>query len=331
MSQPPDYRQALTAGGYFPRADRSLIEITGKDRAAWLHNLVTNAVKTLSSGEGNYAFATNVKGRVVFDGNILILPDGIWFDLDARLLATAMRHFDRYVITEDVRLTDLSGATGRIGVFGPRVIELVSSLGFGNLAPMSQLQHVAGEIAGASVRMLRHDFTGLPGAEFIAVGEHRERGIERIAEAAAQAGLANVSADTVRVLRMEAGIPASVDDIDEDVVPPETLQVERGISYHKGCYLGQEVIERMRSHNILARKLVGLRVDGAADLGRNSPVQVAGQDVGRVTSCCHSPALGATLALGYIKSIHAKPGVAMQIATAGGSRAAEVVAVPVRR
>jgi len=347
-----EYRLARSSGAVLERDDRALLEISGRDRAAWLHNLVTNAVKTLSPGDGNYAFATNVRGRVIFDGNILVLEEAIWFDLDARLLASAMKHFDRYIITEDVRLTDLTPNSGRIAVIGPRAADLVQHLGFGNLTPMAQLQHVgaatspgpggdgitngrpastAGPTIAPSVRMFRHDFTGLPGAEFIVVGEGHRAAIDRIAAACAELKLARISAETARVLRMEAGIPASVEDLDEDVVPPETLQVERGISYHKGCYLGQEVIERMRSHNILARRLVGLRVEGDAAVARNAPITISHQLAGRVTSCCHSPALEATLALGYIKSVHAKPGVQVRVGGDGEGRAAEVIALPVRR
>src|SRR5262249_36866033 len=119
--------------------------------------------------------------------------------------------------------------------------------------------------------------------------------------------------------------------IDEDVVPPETGQIERGISYHKGCYLGQEVIERMRSHGILARKLVGFQVDGDETIMKNTVARAGDQDVGRVTSCCWSEALAGTLALGYVKTAHAKPGTKVSVITSSGERSAEIVSLPVSR
>src|SRR5215470_2088482 len=102
------YRIARESGGCYYRSDRALIEVTGRDRAAWLNNLVTNVVKTLQPGEGNYAFATNVKGRTVFDMNLLVLEDRMWLDIDRRWIETARKHLTKFTITEDVALADIT-------------------------------------------------------------------------------------------------------------------------------------------------------------------------------------------------------------------------------
>jgi folate-binding protein YgfZ len=296
-----------------------------------LNNLVTNVIKTLQPGEGNYAFATNVKGRVVFDVNMLVLDDRLWLDVDERMVKAAMAHLERYIITEDVRLEDISSVMRRVAVMGPKASELVSRLRLGNLAPMSQLQHVTGAIAGADVRMLRNDFTGLPTADFVLAGEGAVAASNEISRLAGELALPELYADVIEILRIEAGIPRSVDDIDDSIVPPETGQIERGISYHKGCYLGQEVIERMRSHGILARTLVGMRIDGDSPPPKGAAVKVAGQEVGRVTSCCWSETLQSLLALGYVKLAHSKAGTTASVVTEAGEHAATVVALPVSR
>ena len=324
------YRAALSTGGIVMRDDRALISVTGNDRAVWLHNLVTNTVKTLQPGDGNYAFAANIKGRVVFDANMLVLDDRIWLDLDRRWMPAAMEHLDRYVITEDVKLDDITSQSRRIAVLGPAAVTMVHQLGLGNLVPMPQLQNIAARIADTDARLIRNDFTGLPTAEFIAIGPQSDAVIIAIQSLAVEHELFAISPDTLNVLRIEAGIPASLDDIDEEVVPPETMQIERGISYHKGCYLGQEVIERMRSHNILARRLVGAKIDGDTVPSRNTTIKVAEQDVGRITSGCWSEALGCVLCLGYVKSAHAKPGVTITVDVADAPTNGEVVALPVR-
>jgi folate-binding protein YgfZ len=325
------YRLAAPLGGCVHRTDRALIEVTGADRAAWLNNLVTNIVKPLQPGEGNYAFATNVKGRVVFDMNMLVLAERIWLDVDARWLPAARAHLEKYVITEDVKLADISAAIGRVAVIGARAPEVVGQLGLGSLIPMAPLQHVGCEIAGAPGRMVRNDFMGLPTAEFILMGDGNRVAIETIGRIAGERGMVRLDPATVEVLRIEAGIPRSVDDIDEDVVPPETDQTEKGISYHKGCYLGQEVIERMRSHGILARRLVGVRIEGNALPPRDAAVRVAQETVGRVTSSCWSEALQSILALGYVKTAHAKPGTAVVVDCSQGNQAGNVVSLPVSR
>ncbi len=334
MPNSPDisrqYQAAVTSAGLYLRSDRGLIEVTGADRAAWLSNLVTNVIKTLQPGEGNYAFATNVKGRTVFDLNVLVLDDRLWLDVAGPWRATALKHFEKYIITEDVKLADRSAEFSRGAVMGPRAGDVVSALGFGNLGPMSQLQHLAGRVGGEDVRMVRHDFAGLVTAEFIVPGESADPVVASIAGAVSGLTCERLSDGAVEVLRIEAGIPASVVDIDEEVVPPETCQVERGISYHKGCYLGQEVIERMRSHGILARKLVGLRIEGQTPSPAGSIVKRDDKEVGRVTSACWSEALGGPLALGYLKSIHAQPDTQVTINEPSGSQSAIVAALPVR-
>jgi folate-binding protein YgfZ len=261
---------------------------------------------------------------------VLALEDRLWIDLDRRIVGTALGHLNRYLITEDAQPIDVSERFGRLAIIGPEAGAVVSGLGLGNLAPMAQLQHVQGEVDGAPVRLVRHDFCGLPAAELIVPSESVgavQASIGRIGGGA----VAEIGASTLEVLRVEAGRPASVEDIDEGVLPPETLQVERGISYHKGCYLGQEVIERMRSRGSLARQLVGIRLGGDAVPARGTVVQTDGKDVGRVTSGVWSEALGAVLVLGYVKTAYAAAGTAVAVVVGEDAVAGEVVPLPVGR
>lgn len=323
-----EYAAALAGAVVCSRAGRGLIDITGKDRSAWLHNLVTNEVKKLPPGEGNYAFAVNIKGRCIFDCNMLIDAERILLDVDSRWLDASIKHLTKYTITEDVTLKDVSAAFGRIAIMGPGAAAVVGRLCGANLTPMAQLQHVAVTIAGADVRLFRNDFAGLPCAELI-VPADAMHGVTAAIDAGGP--LPRIGNGAVLMLRIEAGIPASVDDIDDDVVPPETMQTERGISYHKGCYLGQEVIERMRSHGVLPRKLVGIRIEGDAIPPRDSAVDVDGALVGRVMSGAWSPALSATLALAYMKAARAQPGKPINVSGAAQAWPGEIVSLPVRR
>lgn len=323
-----EYMAATSGVGTHVRTECGLVEITGKDRAAWLHNLVTNMVKTLQPGEGNYAFAVNIKGRCIFDCNILVDAARILLDVDLRWIDAAIKHLTKYTITEDVSLKNVSASFGRLAIMGPGASAVVTRLCGANLTPMSQLQHVAVTISDTDVRLIRHDFAGVPTAELIVPIEAMDRVIAAIDAAGP---LPRLGDDAVRMMRIEAGIPASVDDIDADVVPPETLQIERGISYHKGCYLGQEVIERMRSHGVLPRKLVGIRLDGDTQPPRDAVVAVDGAPVGRVTSSAYSPVLMAGLALGYMKAAHAQPGKVVEVKSASQAWPGGVVALPIPR
>lgn len=310
--------------GLLRRTDRGLIEAVGPDRAAWLHNLVTNVIKTLGAGDGNYAFAVNIKGRVVFDLNMLVLdnpaqPDGrLWLDIDAGWTADALKHLNRYIITENVALADRSAHFARLALIGPRAAGVVERLGLGNLRAMASLQHVEVGSVDPAARMLRHDFCGVMAAEFVVPLSEEAAWQARLLDAGRDDGIQPVDVAAVDIVRIESGIPASRRDIDAEVVPPETGQIERGISYHKGCYLGQEVIERMRSHGVLPRKLVGLRLHCAEPPAPPLTLRREANEIGRVTSTCWSPLLNVVLALGYMKSAHIAAGVRLTAAVVDG-------------
>lgn len=297
--------------GLVDRSERGRAQVTGGDRLPWLSNLVTNAVKTLDEGSGAYTFAADVKGRTQFDANVLVLRDELWLDLDARHVEAALRHLDMRLITEDVQLKDVSDQDGRLGVSGPGAAELVSALGAGQLVALPQLGHVPLE---RGARLVRHDFAGGVGAELIIPRADAVTWWDRLAEL----GAVPVGSRAVQLARVRAGIPVWGAEIDERVLPPETNQIERGISYHKGCYLGQEVIERMRSRGVVARRLVALR--GALDAGGapfvemasdaavgnvvgdgGAELQLDGANVGRVTSLVVDPRDRVCYALGYAK------------------------------
>jgi folate-binding protein YgfZ len=324
------YRIATEAAGLVRRAERGLLRVAGRDRSGWLHNLVTNVVKTLQPGEGNYAFACNVKGRVLFDLNMLALEDALWLDIDRRWIDAARKHLTKYIITEDVALTDITDDYERLAVLGPAAHEVIGRMGFGNLVPMSQLQHAAFAWEGQTGRMVRHDFAGLPAAELLVTKAATDVLLSALLDAGRPSGLARVERQAVEILRIEAGIPASVSDINEEVVPPETGQIERGISYVKGCYLGQEIIERMRSHGVVARRLVGVRMEGDEAPPVPATLKVGGAEAGTLTSACWSPAAEAVLGLGYCKTAHATPDSEVAIETPAGPREGRIVRLPVR-
>lgn len=323
-------RAARERGGLLMRADRAVIEITGRDRAAWLHNLVTNTVKTLSPGEGNYTFATNVKGRCVFDAGILALEDRIWLDLDRRWLDAAHKHLGRYIITEDVTLTRREDAV-RFAAIGPAAAPFAARLGCGNLSTMAQWQHAAATVCGAAGRVVRNDFPGLPAADVYLMGATENEAAGAARALATELGIVEITREAAAILRIEACIPESIEDIDDTVVPPETGRIEQGISYHKGCYLGQEVIERMRAHNVLARKLVGVAVEADSPPPRGAVIAREGTEIGSVTSACWSETLAAPLALGYVKSAYASPGTAIIVRSAAGEAKAQVISLPVEK
>jgi folate-binding protein YgfZ len=296
--------------------ERGLIAVIGRDRASWLHNLVTNTVKTLQPGEGNYVFATNARGRILFDGNVLILPDAIWVDIDRAVLPKALSHFQRYHIVEDIRLVDRTADFCRMSLLGPRAAEALAGLGATQGAAMAALGSTTVPLPGAdaSARMLvvRNDRVGLPGFDLFAEPRHAD-GLRRYLLGPPGPAAGRIGRTALEMLRIEAGIPAWGQDIDEETLPAETAQLDRAVSFVKGCYLGQEVVERMRSRGSLARRLVGLAFSGAGEPEAGDLLLLHGQPVGRLTSWCRSPRRAAITGLGYVKAAAAEPGTSLSV------------------
>ncbi len=291
-----EYGALRTSAGLLDRSDRGLAVVRGVDRRDWLHNLVSNAVKTLEPGGGCYAFALDVRGRVLFDLNILADTDLLRLDLDIAALPAALQHLDRYHLSERVELADESAAHARLAVIGPDAPRIAAELGAARFGDLPQLSWT--EIAGGA-RLVRVDF-GVPGFE---LHVPREAAIEWWNRCAASLRVRPVGLEAWHALRIESAIPWLGAEIDERVVAPETGQIARAISYHKGCYLGQEVVERMRSHGSQARRLVRLRGDElTAPAALPVALRSGDAEVGRVTSLMRHPARDEWIGLGYARS-----------------------------
>ena len=290
-----EYDAAHTSAALFDRSNRGLLVLTGRDRLAWLHNLVTNSVTTLEDGVGNYAFAVNVRGRILFDLNILCLPGALWLDLDVLAVAIAAGHFDRHLFTEEVKIENAGGQYARLGCSGPRAADVAGQLGVPNFRVLPGLAHVP---LTDEARLIRHDCAGGPGFELVVPRGHAAAWWNRLtASGARPAGYR-----TLDLLRIEAGIPWLGRDLDDQVLPPETGQIERGISYRKGCYLGQEVLERMRAHGALARRLVRLRAADGQTLTLPATIRRDGNEIGRITSLVPHPKQPYWPGLGYLQT-----------------------------
>ncbi len=293
-----DEYNAATKAGLCDRSHRTILEITGNDRASWLHNLTTNIVRELNVGDGIYSFAVNVKGRILFDMNILVDTDRILLDLDHRWISQATEHFNKYIITEDVRMTDWTDRSNRLTVTGENACGILENLANANLTAVAQLQICHMQIAGREVLLFKHDDIGIPACDLIIPRD----GVSCVWDAIIAADATPVGYTAIDTLRIENGIPWPISEIHDDVLPAETGQCDRAVSYRKGCYLGQEIIERMRTRNVQAKKLVMIACDATPEKCVNAIIEFKGQPVGTVTSACASPARGKTIALGYVRA-----------------------------
>lgn len=343
MANPPavieQYNHALAIGGILDRSNRRLIELTGRDRTRWLDSLITNALAPLAPGQAAYALALNVKGRVLFDLQVLVLPDRLWLDVDKRLAGAALSHLDHHLITEDVTLRELGNRQPRLTLLGPRAAEVFTRLGLTDVTALTPQHHRELELGGAPLLLHRRELAGLPAIDVYpaTVSSDSTRAFDPIGAATAALGLVTVDQPALDALRIEAGESDVLDDFDEATTALDTGLHDRAISFSKGCYLGQEIVERMRSHGGPTRRPVGVAVEGNAPVPPGSLVRLDGREVGRTRTGCWSEALQTRLSLALLKIDASRPDTLLSICENGheggstGVRPARVVDLPVRR
>jgi folate-binding protein YgfZ len=320
------YVAARTRAAMFERPDRGFIVVSGADRAAYLHGLLTNDIVGLSRGTGCYAAYLTPQGRMISDMWVHELGDVILLAVPQPAKEAVLARLDQFVFTEDVKLGDVSESFAATTVIGPLSAAIVASVLQG--APQPALDAL-GEHGN-----LRASFDG-QAAVVLHIGDLGEAGFDVLVDrsqkhafqdALSRAGLAFIDEATAEAMRIEAGIPKFYRDMDEQTIPLEAGIETRAISMTKGCYVGQEVIVRVlhRGHGRVARRLVGLLLNGRDVPADAAPVFSDDREVGRITSATISPALGAPIALAYVQRDFVEPGTALRV----GSLPALVKALP---
>ena len=328
MSIEEDYRALRTGVGLVDCATQALIEVTGADRAAFLHTLLTNDIKRLASGGGCLAALLTPSAKLVATLLVLADTEALWLLCDRPRLEPLMQALDRYHFSEQVGFTHHAGRHAVFALQGPRTFALLGSrLGTtGSLA--SPGDHVTAPLEGAPIRWVRQTLTGDLGALGICDAAEKERLWRVVSERGREDGLRRVGAEALDIARIEAGLPRFGVDMDEDTLLPETGLETVLASETKGCYIGQEIVARMQTYGSASKKLMGLVLDGAQGAEAHDAVFHDAEEVGRVTSACHSYALNRPIALGYVKRGWYAPGTAVEIARGGRRLKATVAARP---
>ena len=288
-------------------SERGRIVARGRDRARLLHNLTSNEVKKLQPDEGCYAFLLSPQGRIQADLTLLCFEDRFLIDTEPELREKVQQHIRRYIIADQVELADESAAMAAIAVEGPGAAAVLAAVGAP--APEAANSHLPwGEATVAAVSL-----TGQPGFRIYCAAEKKQEIEQRLADAGAKQ--AN-EADS-RQVRIENGRPRYGEDIRETSLPQETQQMH-AVSFNKGCYLGQEIVERIRAQGHVNKKLVRVTIAGQEPPAPGSKLTAQGAEAGEITSAVYSPETGEIAALAYVRTNFAQPGTALE---AGGTEA----------
>jgi len=314
---------ALATGvGLVDRSALGRAEVTGRDRTAFLQGMLTNDVKGLAPGQGCGAAFLDAHGKVMALLAVYALPDRLWLELPEGMTERTLQLLDKYLISEKVEFEPIDDAFAIVAVQGPRAPALLAEL-TGQALDLAPYAHVEAAIAGAPVRVINRAEAAVPGFHCWVPSEHAAA----VWPALCAAGATPVGRAALDVLRVEAGVPWYGRDVDESVIMPET-GLESLVHYQKGCYIGQEVVARVKYRGHVNRGLTGLRLDGDRVPAPGAAVRAGDREIGRVTSAVRSVSVGAPIALGYVRREHREPGSPVEILDGEVLIAARVAALP---
>jgi folate-binding protein YgfZ len=321
-----EYRRERESVAVVDTNFRLFAEFTGPDRVRYLNAITSGNIRDLAPGQSALGLLLNPQGHILAELRTLDLGDRLLVLSHAMTAERTLSTLDKFIIMDDVTLTDRTSEFGSISIVGPAAAAAIETLSGVNLEAMADGEHRETFAGTIPCRILRGSAVGLPGAEIL-VERARLSELWRLAvEAAARHGGGASGYRAIDSLRIEAGVAWFGADFDDRVIPHEAGLDQSHISYVKGCYTGQEIVERVRSRGQVNRRLVGLAFDG--DVAPPPDAKLLGPDgneIGRVTSATRSPRAERMIGMGYLRKEFREIG--SRVRWEGG--AAGVIALPV--
>ncbi|MEO5924392.1 MAG: glycine cleavage T C-terminal barrel domain-containing protein [Bryobacteraceae bacterium] len=283
----PGYTALREQAARIDDSARGRIRMTGEDRARLLHAMTTNDIQDLKPGQGCYVLFLNAQGRIQADANVLCFEDSLLLDTEPEQRSKIYEHLDRYIIADDVTLEDITSTMAAVTLDGPKAATVIEMLG----APIPAELFAHAAWGAATVQRIS-------ATAFRLFGEIPDLGV------------LEASPEEARTVRIEQGRPRYGEEITERYLVQEA-GVMQAVSFTKGCYLGQEIVERVRSRGQVHKQLRAVEIDTDQPPEPGSKLTVDGAEAGEIVSSAFSPALGKTVAMAYMRTPAADPGTAL--------------------
>ena len=289
-----DYQSVREGGAGFIdlSASRGRIRVEGTEAVQFLNGLITNDIKNATETTWLPAVFPTVQGRLIGAVRILRTQDGFLIDTESASHDAVLKTISRFTLAGDFKVTDVSNELALLTVQGKRAREVIKDLN-ANVVPATH--------------------TAEDGFDLLIDADERTVIVDKLVAAGAQP----VSPATFETLRIEAGIPRHGQDMDETNVVLEA-NLDDAISYTKGCYLGQEIIIRIKHRGHVAKKLTGLTFEKSVEAG-TAITSDDGKEIGRVTSATYSPKLESPIAIGYVRHEYLAPGTTVKAGDVSGT------------
>jgi len=314
--------------GLIDLSSRGRILVSGSEAVMFLNGLITNDMKSLALNSWMPAAFPNVQGRLLAVVRVIHRPDGFLIDTEAATRQKVLSLLGRFTLAGDFRVADLSDELTTLSVQGQKAAEIISSAIGEGATSVSRQSVVSAQLANDhQLTIIRATHTSEDGFDlFVNAAD-----AEEVRDSLTTAGAEPIPAPVAETLRIEAGIPSYGIDMDETTVVTET-NLDDAVSFSKGCYLGQEIIVRIKHRGHVAKKLAGVVLENQVLLEPGSKIHsLDGHEIGRVTSSTFSPQLDRTIALGYVKYDYLAPGTEVKVLSSGEELGAKVAELPLIR
>jgi folate-binding protein YgfZ len=285
--------QALGSGCGFRVLEQSLTSLKGADRVRWLNGMVTNNIRDLTAGNGVYAFVLTPQGQIRGDLYAFNRGESLLVETERVQAETLLPLLRRYIIMDKVEVEDRTGTMGVVGLLGPKSAATLAAVGL-NADELKPLQISELSWNGNAITVVHKDHPMVDSFELWAPNEI----MASLTEALRNRSAIEVGHETLEVFRITSGIPKIGQDIRERSLPQETGQ-DRALNFNKGCFIGQEIVERIRARGAVHRTLAGFEIEGPPPMP-GSKIQSDGKEAGEVTSVAVLPS-EQVIALGVLR------------------------------
>ncbi len=285
----------LQGAAISPLNETGWIRATGEDRVRWLNGMVTNSIQDLKPGQGSYSFVLSAQGRIQGDAYIFATPDALLLETAAAQVPGLTALLDRFIIMDDVELSDISATRSGLSITGPEAAALLAKLGL-SIESLAPLDLQTTEWSGSPLTIIHAHSPLVPHFELWA-----DAATIATLSQSLLAGAIQSDPESREWLRILEGTPLYGKDIRDRELPQETAQT-RALHFSKGCYLGQEIVERIRSRGNVHNSFGGFRLEGTLP-SAGSKLEADGKQIGELTSIASIPLPSnpVQLALGYAR------------------------------
>ena len=300
---------------------------TGPDRARYLNAILTNNMKDLQPGQGNISLLLNPQGRILAEIETQAQSDRLLCISHAMIRAQLADTLEKFIIMDDVTLADETDLYGTLSLQGPKTAQLLRDLSAEiNLDVIPELNFIDVSLNSIPCTITRHSFAATPSADIRVDRKHLETLWNLLAEKTRTLGGGPIGYTALNALRLENSVPWFGYDFSDKQIPHEAGLENSHISYTKGCYTGQEIVERVRSRGQVNRRRVSLRFPKTNQPPLTGAVlTVDSKEVGTITSTSPLPHKPESVGMAYVRKEAAIPNTVLKFATPEGDGEAVVI------